>query len=281
MADISRHHHLGRLAVDVFAVVGVETAAHHDLAAAACDGVFVTQHRAFYFAAAHGGFHQHLLIKPQGQFDGGVVLGLVANLAHTHRRALVGRFDEHRQAEFIHRSFKGSTRGVAAGQGNERRHGNAGVAQQALADVLVHAHCRAEHVGADERQVSHAKQALQAAVFAEGAVDDGEDHVDVCQQAVAGGFHHLLAGFAGHHRQFAVGLVKGDECRVFLVDQEVRGVVEVPVAGLVDADQDRLKACTVKCIDNIARRLQRDLVLSRTTTKNNPHPHLAHDSPHC
>jgi hypothetical protein len=87
----------------------------------------------------------------------------------------------------------------------------------------------------------------------------------------------LLAGLARHHCQFTVGLVEGDQRRVFLVDQEVRGVVKVPVTGLVDADQHRLEARAVEGIDNIARRLQRDFVLGRTATKNNPYAHLAHD----
>ena len=73
-------------------------------------------------------------------------------------------------------------------------------------------------------------------------MDNREDHIDVFQQALAGGFHHLLAGLAGHHGQFTVGLVEGDECRVFLVEQEVRGVIKVPVTGLVDTDQNRLEA---------------------------------------
>ena len=35
----------------------------------------------------------------------------------------------------------------------------------------------AEHPGADVSQVGHFEQALQGAVFAEGAVQDGEEHI--------------------------------------------------------------------------------------------------------
>ncbi len=279
-ADIRRHHHLGRLVIDVFAVVGVETVPYHDLAATTGDGILVAQHGAFDFPAFDRRLHQHLFIKPEGQFYGGMIFSLAAHLAHTHGRTLVRRFHEHRHSEFLPGLFEGGSRRRATVEGNERRHGNPGIAQQAFADVLVHAHGRAQHVGADKRQVGHAQQALQAAVFAEGAVDDREDHIDMFQRGLAGGFHQLLAGLARHHGQFTIGLIEGDQRRIFFVEQKARGVVEVPVAGLVNADQDRLKARTVQCIDDVARRLQRHFVLGRTATKNNPYPQLAHDRPH-
>ena len=97
------------------------------------------------------------------------------------------------------------------------------------------------------------------------------------QHALAGGFHHLAIGFTGHHRQFAIGLVEGDQGRVFLIEQEVRGVVEVPVTGFVDADQDRFEARTVEGIHDVAGRLQRHFMLSRAAAKNNTYPHLTHD----
>ncbi|MGE8146352.1 hypothetical protein ACQKP7_14300, partial [Pseudomonas frederiksbergensis] len=31
---------------------------------------------------------------------------------------------------------------------------------------------------------------------------------------------------AWHHRQFAIGLIEGDQRRVFLIEQEIRGIVE-------------------------------------------------------
>ncbi|MNT72800.1 hypothetical protein D3C72_2114350 [compost metagenome] len=86
----------------------------------------------------------------------------------------------------------------------------------------------------------------------------------------------MLLGLAGYHGQFAIGLIERDQGRVFLVQQEIRGIVEVPVALLVDADQHRLEARTVQCIDNVFRRLQRHLVLSRPPAKNNAHTQFTH-----
>jgi hypothetical protein len=171
----------------------------------------------------------------------------------------------------------GLTNSGGAGQGDEGGDGDAGVAQQALAHVLVHANGRAEHVSADEGDVGHAQQALQAAVLALGAVDDGEDHVDVVEQLPATGFHQLPLGLAGHHGQLAVGAIERDQRRVLLVEQVVGGVVQVPAAVLVDADQHRLEPRAVQGIDYVLRRLQRYLMLRRTPTENHPDTQLAHD----
>ncbi|MNM71127.1 hypothetical protein D3C81_827810 [compost metagenome] len=73
-------------------------------------------------------------------------------------------------------------------------------------------------------------------------MDNREDHIDVTEHFLTGGFHQLLTGFARHHGQFAIGLIEGDQRRVFLVQQKVRRVVEVPVALFVDADQHRFEA---------------------------------------
>ncbi|MCY1383042.1 hypothetical protein D9M69_711270 [compost metagenome] len=73
-------------------------------------------------------------------------------------------------------------------------------------------------------------------------MDNREDHIDVAKQFLAGGFHQLLTGFTRHHGQFAVGLVEGDQRRIFLIQQKIRRIVEVPVALFVDADQHRLEA---------------------------------------
>jgi len=208
---------------------------------------------------------------------GSVVLGRVAHLADAHRRTQVGRFDEQRQTELALYLGEGQARGVGAGQSDEGGDGDAGVAQQALADVLVHADRRTQHIRADEGDVGHAQQALQAAILAKGAVDDGEDHIDMLQQLLAGGFHQLPLGLARHHGEFAIGAVQRDQRRVLLVEQVIRGIVQVPAALLVDADQHRLEPRAVERIDNILRRLQRHLMLRRTPTENHPDTQPAHD----
>ena len=57
--------------------------------------------------------------------------------------------------------------------------GKAGGAEQSLHDVFVHAGGGAQHSGADVGNVGEFEQALDGAVFAKCAVQDGKDDVDV------------------------------------------------------------------------------------------------------
>ena len=54
----------------------------------------------------------------------------------------------------------------------------AGGGEEALHGVLVHAGGGAEDAGADVGDVGELEEALDGAVFAEGAVEDGEDDVE-------------------------------------------------------------------------------------------------------
>lgn len=104
----------------------------------------------------------------------------------------VGRLDEQRQAEAFAQFFKRESGAVGAGQGDERRHRQPGIAQQALGHVFIHADRRAEHAGADERHIGHAQQPLQRAVLPQRAVHDREDDVELAQRAGAARFNQLL-----------------------------------------------------------------------------------------
>jgi hypothetical protein len=56
---------------------------------------------------------------------------------------------------------------------------DAGTLEDALSEFLIHGGGATEDAGADVGKVSEFEEALHGAVFAEGAVDDGEDNVDV------------------------------------------------------------------------------------------------------
>jgi hypothetical protein len=72
---------------------------HHHLAAQAGLRVRVAQHRALDLAADHRRFHQHLVVVAQRQCQCLGEARRVLDLAHAHRRTLVGRLHEQRQAE--------------------------------------------------------------------------------------------------------------------------------------------------------------------------------------
>ena len=57
--------------------------------------------------------------------------------------------------------------------------GRRGLGEEALHHVLVHAGGGAEDTGADVGDVGELEEALDGAVFAEGAVEDGEDDVEL------------------------------------------------------------------------------------------------------
>ncbi len=67
---------------------------------------------------------------------------------------------------------------LAAEEGDVRRLGQAGGGEELLHCVLVHAGGGAEDAGADVGDVGEFEEALDGAVFAEGAVEDGEDDVE-------------------------------------------------------------------------------------------------------
>lgn len=145
-----------------------------------------------------------------------------------------------------------------------------------LGHVLVHRHRRAEHAGAHERQVGHAQQPLQRAVFAQGAVHDGKHHVDLRQRLLRLDGLQLLLLRARQQRHAATTAMQRNARRVVGMQQKAVRVVDVPLALLVDTDQHRLEALRVQRIQDVARRLQRDLVLGRFAAEDEADPNLAH-----
>ena len=67
---------------------------------------------------------------------------------------------------------------VGAQQGDVLHDGQAGLGEEALHHVLVHAGGGAEHAGADVGDAGQFEQTLDGAVFAKGAVQDGKNDVE-------------------------------------------------------------------------------------------------------
>ena len=79
------------------------------------------------------------MVKLKRQRYGLLILRGIVNFADANGRTLVGRFNKQRQTELSFELIKGEAVAVAARQGNERRNGKPGVAQQALGHVFIHA----------------------------------------------------------------------------------------------------------------------------------------------
>ena len=106
-------------------------------------------------------------------------LRFAVHLAHANGGALVRRFDKQRQTKAGTQIGKGVLLAVGAGQGNKRRHVQAGVTQQAFSDIFIHAGGGTEDIGADEWQVRHAQHPLQGAIFTQRAVDNRENDIEL------------------------------------------------------------------------------------------------------
>lgn len=163
---------------------------HHDFATTAGD-TFVTEHRAFDLAATDGRLDQHFGIETQCQPTAAVYsASSLTLLTPTEEPWFAGLTNNGKPS--LSAISANPLRHGSSGQGHEGRDRQPGIAQQTFADVLVHAHRRTEHIGADKRQVGHAQQPLQATVFTEGPVDNREDHIDMAQQFLTGGFDQVL-----------------------------------------------------------------------------------------
>ncbi|CAE6694906.1 hypothetical protein CFBP6600_02710 [Xanthomonas arboricola pv. corylina] len=105
---------------------------------------------------------------------------------------------------------------------------------------------------------------------------DRKHHIDLRQRLLRLGRAQLLLLRARQQGHAATAAMQGDAGRVVGIEQEAVGVVDVPLALLVDADQHRLEALRIQRIENVARRLQRDLVLGRFAAEDETDPDLAH-----
>ena len=115
--------------------------------------------------------HEHLLVVPAGERDGGFELGLVVRLRDPDGGAEARRLDEDGIAERVPDL-------VAEPQRLVPRDRDAAVAQDRLEQVLVHAERRGRDAGADVGDAGELEQALDGAVLAERAVQHGQDDVD-------------------------------------------------------------------------------------------------------
>jgi hypothetical protein len=116
-----------------------------------------------------------LAVVLRGQRQGGLQFARVVRLGNPHRRAQVGRLDEHRERQ------------ARAGLGDVRilaRHRHVVYNRQhpfrtdTFHHLLVHGDGGGQHARADVGQAGQFQQALHRAVLAEGAVQHREDHVD-------------------------------------------------------------------------------------------------------
>jgi len=162
-------------------------------------------------------------------------------------------------------------------------HGKAGLAEQALGDVLVHARGGAQDAGADIRQAGQLEQPLHRAVLPAGAVQDGEHNVHGnAVRHVPSQRQELPRMAVGRQHDGGAAGFQRDGGRVVGMEQEFAGIADAPDAVLVDADHDDGKPVFVDGLEDVARRLQRHFVLRRpTATENCNRSFVRHPRPPC
>ena len=168
-------------------------------------------------------FHHDLAVVFEGEIDGLVELLRALDLADAHARAEVRRLHEHRQAQglddrahLLALVVRGA-RGTAPGAGPPGR-------TAPFMNALSMPAAEAAHAGAHEGHARELEQALDGAVLAERAVEDGE--VDV------GPRDHGAVRRGGAGRPRSPGLADEEDGRAALVG-DAGSVLQQPPAALV------------------------------------------------
>ncbi len=179
----------------------------------------------------------------------------------------------------------------------------AGIAEEPLHHVFVHAGGGAKHARADVRDVGQLQQALDGAILAEGAMQHGEDDVDI--HRIDARAKLMSVGFERHERGVIFSR-HGRHDNAFAPRQHCRGLGSVGIAGaqvsglgsigrlalqqafgmggrypaafLGDADGHHFVFALVDCVQDRGRRQQGDFMLAAAPAKQDAYPEFLHES---
>ena len=174
--------------------------------------------------------------------------------------------------------------------------GYSGGDEEGLHDVLVHAGGGAEDSCADVWNVGEFEQALDRAIFAEGSVEHGEDHVYI-DGAVGGAAQHGGIGLErdqsavtmnrlGRNHDgfsasedgggFSILRIAGAQVTRLehkLAGQKILGVLGgQPASVFGDADGDDFVLVFIDCVENRGGGEERDFVLSTAAAEKDTNP---------
>ena len=132
-----------------------------------------------------------------------------------------------------------------------------GLDKKPLHHILVHAHRRTQHAGADIRDPSQLKQSLNRAVFAEGPMQHGEDNVEslACRALRSRSRRqqrrHALLQQLCPRRGMRVSRPQSPCNRTLVALKETRRVSGgQPAALFGDADRRHVKLLAIDCLQN-------------------------------
>ena len=208
--QVGGNHRLG-YTVFILVVIGIKLCAGQNLAGAGgahfLRVIRVANGGTFHFLPINKLFKHHFVIFPQGGVNGGVQLFTVVGLGDAHAGTRIGRFDKDRVGQAV---FHAGQQGAALGF----RFGSDGAAPVAVGHMIgvhdgigngfVHAGSGCQNAAAHIGDGSQLQQALNRAVLAVFAVQDGGDHIHRQQFIAVGAVHQqamvaaVRAEHAGH-----------------------------------------------------------------------------------
>ena len=249
---------------EILRFVIVKFAMRNDFAGRRGAGLFVAENGKFDFAAVDGAFDHQLLREFGGEIKRLQKLGAIVRFRHADGAAQRGGLDENRIAEFLFDFAAHGERFAFPSAARDREkigNGQFGLEEEALLHVLVHPDGRADYARSDVGQIGKFEQALHGAVFAVGAVEDGEDDVN------ADG-----AGLIFIERNESADVRVGGENDWLAFAQDVgkkflRGGAGEPAAILSDADGHDFVARGIKRGDYRGRGVQGDFVFAGTAAE--------------
>src|SRR6185369_9787342 len=173
--------------IQVLCRIIIKFFAGHDLSWHRGAGVIVAQHRALNlaclpFCPADTLFNHDLPVELCRLVDRGPKLFWCTSLRDSYRRSKIGGLHEHWKLQptgyaflaFLRIRFPVATEDCYVF--NDRQSGSA---EQRLHYIFIHARGRTEHPSTDVRQIREFEEALDRAVFAERAMENWEDDVDI------------------------------------------------------------------------------------------------------
>ena len=155
--------------------------------------------------------------------------------------------------------------------------GNAGGNKQGLGEFFVHASGRSQDAVTDVWQARQLEETLNSAVFAERAVQNWENHVNLTNRT--------SAGCVGHG-QFARTIERKIDLIAFVFNHGELTLAQLPLFGVIrskrplarlsDADRHNLILVAVNSTEHSGSGCARNGVFARLATKNECYTNLCH-----
>ena len=163
------------------------------------------EHRTRHLASRNQPLHQHVLVVPESltkRSANGTGVTHVSHQRHTDCRALGRWLDGNAGRELLAKRTNGAVEVITSMHDDLGRDGELVGAEGMLCSDLVAGQSASEHTRADVGEAEHLEQTLQASVFTESAVGDGECDVigTIEQGSCEGGLEleaiDVMSGFA-------------------------------------------------------------------------------------